>query len=95
MIDWSALLLVAAVAIGGAAIIVSLFATGIRFLSTPPVAETVGAAASAGSARDDEMDDVSDPTRPASATVGGVVCFVLAGLGVLYGVYLIIPALHG
>lgn len=95
MIDWSALILVAAVAIGGAAVIVSLFATGIRFLSTPPVAETVGAAARIGSARDDEMDDVSDPTRPLSATVGGVVCFVLAGVGVLYGVYLIIPALHG
>ena len=90
MIDWAALGIVAVVAIGSAALIVALFATGIRFLATPPVnAEAVG------SARDDEMDDVSDPTRPLAATVGGVVCFVLAGIGVLFGVYLIIPALHG
>jgi hypothetical protein len=90
MIDWPALILVAAVAIGSAALLVALFATGIRFLATPPVnAEAVG------SARDDEMDDVSDPTRPRAATVGGVICFVLAGIAVLFGVYLIIPALHG
>ena len=89
MIDWAALGLVAIVAIGSSALIVALFATGIRFLATPPV-NAVGV----GTARDDEMDDVSDPTRPASATAVGIACFVLAGLGVLFGVYLIIPALH-
>jgi len=89
MINWAALGLVAVVAIFSSALIVALFATGIRFLATPPVD-----AVAVGAARDDEMDDVSDPTRPPLATVGGIVCFVLAGLGVLFGVYLIIPALH-
>jgi hypothetical protein len=27
-------------------------------------------------------------------TVAGWACFVLCGLGVLYGIYLIVPALH-
>jgi hypothetical protein len=41
------------------------------------------------------MDDVEGPTRPAAATAGGVVLFVLSALAVLYGIYLIVPFFHG
>jgi len=33
--------------------------------------------------------------RPVAATFGAYACFVLCALGVLYGLYLIIPAFHG
>ena len=33
--------------------------------------------------------------RSTARTVAGVACFVLCGLGVLYGIYLIVPGLHG
>jgi hypothetical protein len=39
------------------------------------------------------MDDVAG-RRPPGATAAGVVLFVVAGLVALYGIYLIIPALH-
>jgi hypothetical protein len=41
------------------------------------------------------MDDVEGPTRPAAATAGGVVLFVLSAIAVLYGIYLIVPFFHG
>ncbi|MFD1712916.1 hypothetical protein ACFSBZ_00380 [Amnibacterium flavum] len=90
MIDWLSLLTVAVVALVASCVLVALFATGIKLFSTPPpdVAYT-------GSARDDETDDVAGSTRPLAATIGGIACFALAALGVLYGVYLIVPALHG
>jgi hypothetical protein len=84
-INWLAFLLVFASAVVSAAVIVALFATGIRLFATPPTG-----AAAIGAARDEEMDDVEDATRPASATVLGIVCFVLAGAGALAGVVLII-----
>jgi hypothetical protein len=90
MIDWLSLLVVAAVAVGAACALVILFATGIKLLSVPPPDSP-----ELESARDDETDDVAGPTRPLMATIGGGVCFALAAIGVLYGVYLIIPALHG
>jgi hypothetical protein len=90
-IDWSALLLVGLVAIGSAAVVVTLFSNGIKLLAVPPADQAVVV----GKPRDDETDDVSDPTRPRSATLGGIVFFVLSAIGVLFGVYLIIPALHG
>ena len=62
----------------------------IRLLATPP-----RGARPAGAARDEEMDDVADPTRPPVATVGAIVAFCLAGAAVLYGIYLIVPFLHG
>ncbi|HEY8589931.1 MAG TPA: hypothetical protein VIL55_10305 [Naasia sp.] len=91
-IDWGALLIVFVAAIVAASLIVALFATGIKLFAVPPRDTAVSAGASA---RDDETDDVSDPTRPASATIGGIVFFALTGIGILWGVYLIIPALHG
>jgi hypothetical protein len=72
-----------------ACIVVTLFATGIRLLATPP-----RGAGAAGAARDEELDDVEGPSRPLAATVGAIALFVVAALVALYGIYLIIPALH-
>ena len=82
MIDWSAFLVVAVAALVGAVAVVCLFSLGVRLLAV-------------GTEYDDEGDKVSvTGIRPQAATVGGYVCFTLSGLAVLYGVYLIIPALH-
>jgi hypothetical protein len=89
-IDWLALVVVALVSMVAAAVTVTLMATGIKLLAVPPA----GSAAVAP-ARDDETDDVSSPTRPRMATVGGIACFALGAIVVLFGVYLIVPALHG
>jgi amino acid transporter len=88
-IDWVAFLLVFAVATVSACLVVLCFATAIRLLAMPP-----HGAASEGSARDEEMDEVVHGTRPLPATVGAVALFAVSGLVVLLGVYLIVPALH-
>jgi hypothetical protein len=89
-IDWSALVVVLVTAIVASSVTVALFATGIKLLAVPPADS-----AEAAPARDDETDDVSSPTRPRAATVGGIVFFSLSAVAVLFGVYLIVPALHG
>jgi hypothetical protein len=88
-IDWLAFLLVFAVALFAACVIVLCFATAIRLLALPP-----HGAPEVGSARDEEMDAVERGTRPAIATFGAVALFVVSAIGVLYGVYLIVPFLH-
>jgi hypothetical protein len=87
-IDWTAFVVVFVASVVAAGIVVTLFATGIRLFATPP-----RGAMGAGAARDEEMDDV-EGRRPRIATFGGIVLFVLAALVALYGIYLIIPALH-
>jgi hypothetical protein len=87
-IDWLSFLVVFLASIVSAWIVVVLFATGIRLFATPH------RGALAGAARDEEMDDV-EGSRPTSATLGGIVMFVLSGLGVLFGLYLIVPFFHG
>jgi hypothetical protein len=89
-IDWLALVVVALVSILAAAVTVTLIATGIKLLAVPPAGS-----AAVTPARDDETDDVAAASRPAMATVGGIVCFTLGSLVVLFGVWLIIPFFHG
>lgn len=89
-IDWLAFPTVFAAALIGALVVVATFATAIRLFATPP-----HDAAPVGSPRDEELDDVGDPTRPRSATVGGIVLFALSGLAVLFGIYLIVPYFSG
>jgi hypothetical protein len=88
-IDWLAFVVVVVASVVAACVVVTLFATGIRLLATPPRDAT-----GTGTARDEEMDDVAGPTRPLAATVTGIALFVVSGLVALYGIYLIIPALH-
>jgi hypothetical protein len=88
-INWLAFVAVFVASIVAACVVVTLFATAIRLLATPPPG-----ARPAGAARDEEMDDVEGRQRPLTASVGAVVLFSVAALVALYGLYLIIPALH-
>jgi hypothetical protein len=88
-INWLSFLVVFVASIVAACLVVVFFAGGIRLFATPP-----HGAAAPGVERDEEMDDVEGPSRPARATAAGVVLFVLAGLAALYGLYLIIPFFH-
>ena len=88
-IDWLAFLEVFGAALGSACLVVLCFALAIRLLATPPVGAT-----SDGAARDEEMDAVEHGARPGRATAGAVVLFVVSGVAVLVGIYLIVPALH-
>ncbi|GAB2969057.1 hypothetical protein [Frigoribacterium salinisoli] len=69
MIDWSAFLLVAVVALVAACALVSVYSLGLRLLAAEP--------------------------RTTLATVGARACFGLCAVGVLAGIWLIVPALHG
>jgi hypothetical protein len=93
MIDWAAFGIVSLAALVSASVVVSLFAFGLRLLnvgrgvdsddSSDPVATTADSSAAPAS-----------PGRPAWAGAAAVGCFILCGLAVLYGIYLIVPILH-
>lgn len=97
MVDWVAFLTVFAAALTGSVVVVALFSFGIRFLAipAPPAPEPDGSLAPSGPSRDDEDDDVDGLNRPRWATALAYVCFALSAMCVLYGIYLIVPALHG
>lgn len=97
MIDWMAFLIVFGTSLVSAAVVVSLFSLGIRFLATPApkVAHADGSFEPNGPSRDDEDDDIDEMGRPRWATVLAYLCFGLSGVCVLIGIYLIVPALHG
>lgn len=95
-IDWMAFVIVFLAALVSAAIVVSLYSLGIRFLAIParPVRQADGTFAPNGPSRDDENDDVDAVGRPRWATVSAKVCFGLSVCCVLVGIFLIIPGLH-
>ena len=109
MIDWSAFFLVAFTALVSTSIVVSLYSVGLRLLTTagriPTVepAEFTGAitvlsparaAKDAKRARKAHKANPLTPRQKRLALYAGYFCFVLCGLIVLFGVYLIVPALH-
>ncbi|GAA3590849.1 hypothetical protein GCM10022198_13440 [Klugiella xanthotipulae] len=96
MIDWIAFLTVFGTALVAATIVVSLYSLGIRFLAMPAarVPREDGSFEPLGDARDEEFDDIEELGRPRWATVGANVCFALCIACVLFGIYLIVPALH-
>ena len=109
MIDWAAFLVVAAAALVSSAIVVSLYSLGLRLLTTagriPTVdpAEFTGAITVLSPARAAKEAKKARKARKANpltagqkrlALVSGYACFTICVLAVLYGVYLIIPALH-
>ncbi|MRX42698.1 peptidase [Agromyces kandeliae] len=110
MIDWISFVIVLVASLVGASIVVSSYALGIRLLTiggrTPVVApaeftdaitvispEEAARAAkrAAKAARKSPLTD----GRKRAAVVGAWACFAVSGLAVLYGIYLIVPALHG
>lgn len=93
-IDWGSFVLVFVVSLVAAVSLVALYSLGIRFLATPAHQHSVGLESS-GPSRDDEDDDVDDLGRPRWATFAAYICFGLSIMGVLIGIYLIVPALHG
>ena len=108
MIDWSAFLVVAFASLFSSAVVVSLYSLGLRLLTTAgrvPVvepAEFTGAitvltpkrsAKEAKRARKAAASPLS-PLQKQIALVGAYACFALCSAAVLYGVYLIVPALH-
>ena len=109
MIDWSAFLIVAVASLVSTAIVVSLYSLGLRLLTTagriPDVdpAEFTGAITVLSPARAAKNAKRARKARKANpltarqkrvALVSGYACFTVCALAVLYGVYLIIPALH-
>jgi hypothetical protein len=110
MIDWGAFVVVFASALIGTVVVVGLYSLGLRLLvaggRVPVVvpaeftdAITVLTPAEIASAEKKAAKAArKNPRTPAQrrlATYGAYVCFTLCALAVLYGIYLIVPALHG
>ncbi|WP_448809541.1 peptidase [Agromyces bauzanensis] len=109
MIDWLAFLVVLVAALIGAAVVVSTYALGLRLLTvsgrTPIVtpAEFTDAitivspaeakAAAKRAAKAAKKSPLTERQKRA-ALAGAWACFVVSGLAVIYGIYLIVPALH-
>ena len=109
MIDWAAFLIVSAASLVSAALVVSLYSLGLRLLTTAgriPLVEpheftgaiTVltpkKAAKQVKRARKAAAANPLSDAQKRLALYAGFTCFVLCGIAVLYGVYLIVPALH-
>ncbi|QAY74390.1 peptidase [Agromyces protaetiae] len=110
MIDWLAFVVVLVAALVGAAVVVSTYALGLRLLTvsgrTPIVtpaeftdAITIVTPAQIKSAEKRAAKAAKkNPLTVAQkrlAFIGACACFTLSGLAVLFGIYLIVPALHG
>ena len=109
MIDWVSFLVVSVVALVSACTVVALYALGLRMLSTagraPHVtpAEFTDAitvitpAAIAAEAKRIRKAAAKNPLSPVQkrwALIVAYACFSLCAIVVLFGIYLIVPALH-
>ncbi len=110
MIDWYAFLVVLVVTLFASAVVVSAYALGIRQLTlsgrtpivtpaefTDAIAVITPAEAAAAAKRAANAAKKSPLTdgQKRLALVGAWVCFAISAGSVLYGIYLIVPALHG
>ena len=96
-IDWFAFLTVALVAVVSSCFVVAVYSVGLRLWSAADTREgkfTVKDDGTIGPA----TAGFPDPNAAAGAVrmlrALAVVCFVLCGAAVLYGIYLIVPAFH-
>ena len=110
MIEWSSFLIVLVASITSTAAVVSAYALGIRLLTvsgrTPIVtpAEFTDAitvvspaeakAAAKRAAKAAKKSPLTDGQKRA-ALLGAWACFAISAAAVLFGIYLIVPALHG
>lgn len=109
MIDWAAFLVVAVASLLASVVIVSLYSLGLRLLTSAGRALVVDpqsftgaitvltpkrAAKEAKRARKTASANPLTDGQKRLALVGAYTCFVLCVGTVLYGVYLIVPALH-
>ncbi|MGO4104534.1 peptidase [Leifsonia sp. YAF41] len=110
MNEWIAFIQVAVVTLVSACVLVFFFALGLRLLTTagriPMVepAEFTGAitiltpARAAKEAKRARKAAAANPLTDSQkrvAVIGAYLCFAVCGAAVLYGIYLIVPALHG
>ena len=109
MIDWSAFVVVFAASLIGACVVVLFYALGTRLLAAAgralfvePVEFTdaitvITPEQAAKAIRKAEKARKKNPLsegQKRAALAGAYACFVLCGLAVLYGLYLIIPFFH-
>ena len=109
MIDWAAFALVAGASFTGSVVVVSLYSLGLRLLTSAGRALVVDpqsftgaitiltpkrAAKEAKRARKSASSNPLTAGRKRLALIGAYSCFLLCVGAVLYGVYLIVPALH-
>lgn len=110
MIDWVSFFIVAGAALAAAGAVVALFSFGLRMLSTAGRAPHVSpaeftdaitvitpaeAAAEAKRIRKASKRNPLTKGQKRLALFTAYLCFVLCAAVVLFGIYLIIPALHG
>ena len=78
-INWVAYLIVAGVTLLATLVVVGLYSTGVRLYAVAS----------------DRNPGPGAKNRLALVKAGAYACFAVCGAAVLFGVYLIIPALHG
>jgi hypothetical protein len=109
MIDWGAFVIVFLTSIVGACVVVFFFALGTRLLAVSgralfvepaeftdaiTVISPEQAAKALKKANKALKKNPLSDAQKRTALAGAYVCFVLCGLAVLYGLYLIIPFFH-
>ncbi|TFB72625.1 peptidase [Cryobacterium glaciale] len=109
MIDWRAFVIVSVASLFSSALLVSLYSLGLRLLTTAgriPLVDPLEftgaitvltpkkAAKQLKRARKAAAANPLTPGVKRLALCAGYACFVLCGIAVLYGIYLIVPALH-
>lgn len=109
MIDWVGFFMVSAASLVAAALVVSFYSLGLRLLTTAgrvpnvepreftgaiTVLTPARARKQAKRARKAAKANPLTPGQKRLALVAAYGCFTVCAGGVLYGVYLIIPALH-
>jgi hypothetical protein len=109
VIDWIAFFVVAGASLVSAALIVSLYSLGLRLMTSAGRSPTVDPAEFTGAitvltpkraAKEAKRSRKAATANPltfqqrTAALIGAYACFALCAGAVLFGVYLIIPALH-
>lgn len=109
MINWLSIVIVALVSIVSASLVVTLFALGLRLLSSAGRPAHVGPAEftdaitvitpeeaerEAKRVRKAAKRSPLSPAQKRLALVGARICFVLCAAIVLLGIYLVIPGFH-
>ncbi|GAA3286382.1 hypothetical protein ACFFON_04595 [Arthrobacter citreus] len=78
-IDWVAYLVVAAITLLATLVVVGLYSTGLRLYAVAS----------------DRNPGPEATSRLKLVKAGAYACFTVCGAAVLFGIYLIVPALHG
>lgn len=109
MIEWVALVKVAIATLVGASVVVGLYASALRLLAVAGRAWHVAPAeftdaitvispeqieAAAKKARKAAKKNPLSRAQKRAALAGAYACFVVCALAILFGIYLIVPALH-